>query len=163
LPGGNDPLISTSWQPVPGATGAQIYPLIRKMDTISSNSYLIQISDVILLRRIDMQPLLSDVVFTFSSTDKHIVAAVDHDDLTDLVTGILEDLVGTGSGTITVQVGRSEDATLLTISGTGCTATDGTGKGGGFLKRLIERAGGSLLFSDAGGLRRYVITVRPAG
>jgi hypothetical protein len=89
----------------------------------------------VLLRRIGMQPLLSDVVFTFSLTDKHIVAAVDHDDLTDLVTGILEGLVGTGSGAITVQVGRSEDAALLTISGAGCTATDGTVKCGGFLKK----------------------------
>jgi glyoxylase-like metal-dependent hydrolase (beta-lactamase superfamily II) len=34
---------------VPGAPGAQIYPLIRKIDTISSNSYLIQTGDVILL------------------------------------------------------------------------------------------------------------------
>jgi glyoxylase-like metal-dependent hydrolase (beta-lactamase superfamily II) len=49
LPGGDDPLISLSWQPVPGAPGAQIYPLIRKTDTISSNSYLVQTDDVILL------------------------------------------------------------------------------------------------------------------
>jgi glyoxylase-like metal-dependent hydrolase (beta-lactamase superfamily II) len=117
----------------------------------------------VLIRRIGMQPLLSDVVFSFSSAEKHLMATVDHDDLTDLVTYILEDLVGTGADAITLQVERSEDAALITISGTGCTATDGTGKGGGFLKRLSERAGGTLLYNDADGLRQYVITIRPAG
>jgi glyoxylase-like metal-dependent hydrolase (beta-lactamase superfamily II) len=117
----------------------------------------------VLLRRIGMQPLLSDVAFTFFSAEKHLIATVDHDDLTDLVTYILEDLVGTGADAINMQVERSEDAALLTISGTGCIATDKTGKGGGFLGRLSVRAGGTLRFNDAAGLRRYVITVRPAG
>jgi glyoxylase-like metal-dependent hydrolase (beta-lactamase superfamily II) len=49
LPGGNDPLPSLSWQPVPGAVGAQVYPFIRKIDTISSNSYLIETPDAIIL------------------------------------------------------------------------------------------------------------------
>jgi len=49
LPAGNDQLASLQWQPLPGAPGAQIYPLIRKIDTISSNSYLIQTPDAILL------------------------------------------------------------------------------------------------------------------
>jgi len=117
----------------------------------------------VLLRRIGMQPLLSDVVFTFSSAEKHLMAIVDHDILTDLVTYILEDLVGTGADAITLEVGRSEDAALLTISGTGCIATERSDKSGGFLKRLSVRAGGTLLFNDAGGRRQYVITVRPAG
>ncbi|MDD4136324.1 MAG: MBL fold metallo-hydrolase [Methanoregula sp.] len=49
MPAGNDQLVSLQWQPLPGASGAQIWPLIRKIDTTSSNSYLIQTSDVILL------------------------------------------------------------------------------------------------------------------
>jgi len=49
LPAGNDQLDPLVWQPVPGAPGAQIYPLIRKIDTISSNSYLIQTPDAIIL------------------------------------------------------------------------------------------------------------------
>jgi glyoxylase-like metal-dependent hydrolase (beta-lactamase superfamily II) len=117
----------------------------------------------LLLRRIGMQPLLTDVAFTFSSGEKTLMATVDHDDLTDLVTYILEDLVGTGSGAITLQVGRSGDAALVTISGTGCTVTDGSGKGCGFLKRLSERVGGTLFFYDAGDRREYIITIRPAG
>ena len=49
MPGGNEILIPLVWQPIPGADGARIYPLIRKIDTISSNSYLIETPDVILL------------------------------------------------------------------------------------------------------------------
>jgi glyoxylase-like metal-dependent hydrolase (beta-lactamase superfamily II) len=49
LPAGNGQLVSLQWQPLPGAPGAQIYPLIRKIDTISSNSYLIRTPDAILL------------------------------------------------------------------------------------------------------------------
>jgi hypothetical protein len=110
-----------------------------------------------------MQPLLSDVAFTFSSVEKHLMAAVDHDILTDLVTYILEDLVGTGADAITLHIGRSDDAVLLAISGSGCPTTEGTGTGSGFLKRLCERAGGTLLFNDTAGIQQYVITVRPAG
>jgi len=115
----------------------------------------------LLLKRIGMQPLLSGVAFTISSDAKDIIAAVDHDDLTDLITYILEDLVGTGADAITLHVGRSGDAAIVTISGTGCVATSGTGTGGGFLKRLSERAGGTLLFNADGGQRRFVITIRP--
>jgi hypothetical protein len=113
----------------------------------------------LLLKRIGMQPLLSDVAFSFSSGEHYLVATIDHDDLTDLVTYILEDLVGTGADTITLEVGRSEDAALLTISGTGCTATDGPGKGCGFLKRLSERAGGTLSCSTRGRNRIYTIRI----
>lgn len=116
-----------------------------------------------LLKRIGMQPLLSDVEFSFRSAEKHLIVIIDHDDLTDLVTYILEDLVGTGSDTITVHIGRSGDLAHLTISGTGGVTTAGTGKGHGFLQRLSERAGGTLLFSNAGDLRRYVVTTRLAG
>ena len=115
----------------------------------------------LLLKRIGMQPLLSGVAFTISSDAKDIIAAVDHDDLTDLITYILEDLVGTGADAITLHVGRSGDAAIVTILGTGCAATSGTGTGSGFLKRLSERAGGTLLFNADGGQRRYVITIRP--
>jgi hypothetical protein len=115
----------------------------------------------LLLKRIGMQPLLSDVAFSISSDEKHLVAAVDQDDLTDLITYVLEDLVGTGADAITLQVGRSDAAAIVTISGTGCAATSGTGKGSRFLKRLSVRAGGTLLFNADGGQRRYVITIRP--
>jgi glyoxylase-like metal-dependent hydrolase (beta-lactamase superfamily II) len=49
LPAGNDQLVSLVWQPLPGADRTSIYPFIRKIDTISSNSYLIQTPDAIIL------------------------------------------------------------------------------------------------------------------
>ncbi len=49
MPAGNGQLVSLAWQPLPGAGGATIFPLIRKIDTVSSNSYLIQTPDAIIL------------------------------------------------------------------------------------------------------------------
>lgn len=49
MPAGKDQLDSLTWQPVTGALGASIYPLIRKIDTISSNSYLLSTPDAIIL------------------------------------------------------------------------------------------------------------------
>jgi glyoxylase-like metal-dependent hydrolase (beta-lactamase superfamily II) len=49
LPAGNDQLASHTWHQVPGAPEAAIYPLIRKTDVISSNSYLITTPDAIIL------------------------------------------------------------------------------------------------------------------
>lgn len=49
MPGGSDTLTPLAWQPIPGADGAWIYPLIRKPDAICSNSYLIATPDVLLL------------------------------------------------------------------------------------------------------------------
>lgn len=49
MPAGKDQLESLAWQPVPGAPDASIYPLIRKIDTISSNSYLLSTPDAIIL------------------------------------------------------------------------------------------------------------------
>jgi glyoxylase-like metal-dependent hydrolase (beta-lactamase superfamily II) len=49
LPAGNGQLVPSEWQPVAGASGAAIFPFIRKIDTISSNSYIITTPDVILL------------------------------------------------------------------------------------------------------------------
>jgi glyoxylase-like metal-dependent hydrolase (beta-lactamase superfamily II) len=49
LPAGKEPLESLAWQEIHGAPGAQIYPLIRKIDTLSSNSYLIATPDTLIL------------------------------------------------------------------------------------------------------------------
>jgi glyoxylase-like metal-dependent hydrolase (beta-lactamase superfamily II) len=49
LPAGNDQLTSLTWQQIPGAAESAIYPLIRKIDILSSNSYLITTPDVIIL------------------------------------------------------------------------------------------------------------------
>jgi glyoxylase-like metal-dependent hydrolase (beta-lactamase superfamily II) len=49
LPAGKDHLIPLSWQPVPGASGAEVYPYLQKPDLLSSNSYLIRTPDVLIL------------------------------------------------------------------------------------------------------------------
>ena len=113
----------------------------------------------LLLRRIGMQPLLSDIAFTFSSAEKHLVAAFDHDALTDLVTYILEDLVGTGAEVITLQIKRNDKDAVITLSGTGCTASDTMKTGGGFLQRLCDRAGGTLSSATDSKRREYTIRI----
>ncbi|MDD1696427.1 MAG: MBL fold metallo-hydrolase, partial [Methanoregula sp.] len=49
MPAGNDQLAPLVWNQVPGAPEVAIYPLIRKIDTISSNSYLISTPDALIL------------------------------------------------------------------------------------------------------------------
>jgi glyoxylase-like metal-dependent hydrolase (beta-lactamase superfamily II) len=49
LAAGDDRPASIAWQPVPGAREADLYPLIRKIDTISSNSYLIATPDALIM------------------------------------------------------------------------------------------------------------------
>ncbi len=45
--GGSTTIAQGCWQPLPGVPGATIYPYIRKVDTISSNSYLIKSGDLV--------------------------------------------------------------------------------------------------------------------
>ncbi|RPJ52964.1 MAG: MBL fold metallo-hydrolase, partial [Methanobacteriota archaeon] len=49
MPGGSEPLIPLQWQPVPGCENALVFPLIRKVDTVSSNSYIVQTPDAVVL------------------------------------------------------------------------------------------------------------------
>jgi glyoxylase-like metal-dependent hydrolase (beta-lactamase superfamily II) len=49
LPGGSEPLLPLEWQPVPGCSGALVYPFVRKADTVSSNSYLVRMPDALVL------------------------------------------------------------------------------------------------------------------
>ncbi|MDO9326013.1 MAG: hypothetical protein Q7T80_13770, partial [Methanoregula sp.] len=115
----------------------------------------------LLLNRIGMQPLLSDVEFSFSASEKSLVAAIDHDEFTDLVTYILEDLVGIGADAITLTVHRYGNSAVITLRGTGCTASAAIKSGDGFLGRLSDRAGGTLTSATEGSQREY--TIRIAG
>lgn len=49
LPRGNDLLCSLAWQAVPATPGTTIFPVIRKPDLISSNSYLLATKDCLIL------------------------------------------------------------------------------------------------------------------
>jgi hypothetical protein len=108
-----------------------------------------------------MQPLLSDVAFTFCSDEKDLIAIVDHDDLTDLVRYILEDLVGTGAGAIILKIQRKDSTAIITLTGTGITTLVTAQTGRGFLGRLCDRAGGTLSCGTDGDRRQY--TIRIAG
>jgi glyoxylase-like metal-dependent hydrolase (beta-lactamase superfamily II) len=113
----------------------------------------------LLLQRIGMQPLLSDIRLTFSVAEEHLKTAVDYDHLTDLVNYILEDLVGTGAGAITISINRDDDDAVITIRGNGCMVTDTMKTGGGFLGRLCVRAGGRLSRVTDGKTREYTIRI----
>jgi glyoxylase-like metal-dependent hydrolase (beta-lactamase superfamily II) len=113
----------------------------------------------LLLSRIGMQPLLSDVAFSFSAGEKLLVAAIDTDNFTDLITYILEDLVGTGADAISLGIYRDSNEAVVTLTGTGCTASDAMKPGGGFIGRLADRAGGTLTCSSDGKEREYRIRV----
>ena len=47
MPHGDELLADREWQPVPGSRDLRIYPYLRKIDTISSNSYILDGPDLI--------------------------------------------------------------------------------------------------------------------
>lgn len=49
LPDGSQILTDRTWQDVPGCRDVRIYPYIRKIDTLSSNSYLLSLNDCLIL------------------------------------------------------------------------------------------------------------------
>src|SRR5208337_774913 len=60
----------------------------------------------ILLARIGTRPLLEDVAFSMEPMQGPLMASIDRDHFTDVLTYILEDLVGTGADHITITVQR---------------------------------------------------------
>ncbi|MDD4300352.1 MAG: MBL fold metallo-hydrolase [Methanomicrobium sp.] len=66
--GSSNPVISGEWQPVPGAPGIRIFPYIRKCDTISSNSYILDTPDAICLT--DPGGLSDQVKLLFEKIDE---------------------------------------------------------------------------------------------
>ena len=112
----------------------------------------------ILLSRIGTRPLLEDVAFSLDAKDRSLKVFVDREHLSDLVTYILEDLVGTGSDQVMIQVEQEKQHAVITVSGN-LTPPSGSGpsKTRSFLTGLCQRAGGSLTCSEDGGMRRFVI------
>lgn len=49
LPGGNGLLTHAAWQPLPGLPGATLWPYLRKVDTVSSNSYIFESGDLVIV------------------------------------------------------------------------------------------------------------------
>jgi hypothetical protein len=115
-----------------------------------------------LLARIGTRPLLEDVEFTMQEICDPLAVAIDRDHFTDLLTYIMEDLVGTGSDTINLRVARNDPDVSVTIAGNVSSAEDDGGrKNLRFLSGLSLRAGGSLSCTrdETAGMRSYTITV----
>ncbi len=49
LPGGKEILTNSSWNPLPGAEDLRLFPFTRKIDTVSSNSYIIATNERVIL------------------------------------------------------------------------------------------------------------------
>ena len=114
----------------------------------------------ILLVRIGTRPLLEDVAFSLDCEDRSLLVFVDRDQFSDLVSYILEDLVGTGSDKASIQVQQQDRHALVTISGNVTSpAKSEIPKKRGFLVGLCERAGGTLTCTEDYGMRRFVITL----
>jgi glyoxylase-like metal-dependent hydrolase (beta-lactamase superfamily II) len=114
----------------------------------------------ILLSRIGTRPLLEDVAFALDTEDRSLLVTVDRDHFSDLLTYILEDLVGTGSDTVTIHARREDQRALITLSGNVTTgAPSETPKKRSFLAGLCERAGGILTCIEDVRMRRFVISL----
>jgi glyoxylase-like metal-dependent hydrolase (beta-lactamase superfamily II) len=114
----------------------------------------------VLLSRIGTRPLLEDVACTFDTDDRSLRIVADRDQLSDLVTYILEDLIGTGSDRIAITVRQKNRYACITISGNSPPGSlSKTLKTGRFLSGLCKRAGGTLTSTGDGRTRGFVITL----
>lgn len=112
----------------------------------------------ILLARIGARPLLEDIAFTLDADGQSLQVSVDREIFSDLVTYILEDLVGTGSDRITIAIRKEGAYAVVIISGAvPADAVPEQEKTRRFLHGLAGRAGGTMKYTEDGGMRRYLI------
>lgn len=111
----------------------------------------------ILLSRIGARPLLEEVAISLDAPDRSLRVSVDSAHFSDLLTYILEDLVGTGSDRIAIGVCREGQHVRIAISGNSAVGTDRKKKRGRFLSCLCERAGGTLVCSEAGSTHEFIV------
>jgi len=117
-----------------------------------------------LLGRIGMRPLLDDVSFAFRHGAERPSVVIDREHFADLVTYILEDLVGTGAGKLTVDLKCTTEMVVIRITGSGMTARSSQEwQLRGFLRWLAEQVGSSLSCDDTQEFRRFTISIARAG
>jgi hypothetical protein len=112
----------------------------------------------VLLARIGTPPLLKDVEVMFECPDPMLIAAIDHVRFCDLITEMLEDLVGTGATKIQITAYKSGSSVIITIAGTGCIRSINE-RETGFMRRACHDAGGSLIYNCSGATRKFEITL----
>ena len=115
----------------------------------------------ILLSRIGSRPLLEEVECEVVAEDSQLLAWIDRDHFTDLLTYILEDLVGTGACRIGIRTRQGEEGATITITGTLTVTGAREPLTWRFLRGLAERAGGTLLIRHQDGLQSFEFTARP--
>jgi len=116
-----------------------------------------------LLSRIGTRPLLEDVETEVRNGGTSLIAWVDRDHYVDLLTYILEDLVGTGAEKITISSEENKKNAVITISGSvPDEATDQKRRTWRFLEGLGERTGGTLELLGNKGVRTFTFTVPAA-
>jgi glyoxylase-like metal-dependent hydrolase (beta-lactamase superfamily II) len=109
-----------------------------------------------LLARIGMPPLLADTKVMMDLGKGEIPALVDRERFLDLLTYLLEDLVGGEASAITVRIEREGGAAVISLMG---ESAAGGNEPYRFLYSLCERAGGTLDFDETEGMRRFLIRV----
>jgi len=115
----------------------------------------------ILLSRIGSRPLLEEVECEVVEEHPAVRAWIDHDHFTDLLTYILEDLVGSGAERITIRTGQGEGKVIVTITGIlpviKVQREPSTWR---FLRGLAERAGGTLSVRGHEGMYSFEVPSR---
>lgn len=113
-----------------------------------------------LLARIGMPPLLKDIRLSRENRSGEIAGLVDKDHFSDLITYLLEDLVGTGARDILVRSERMGGSGIIWfITMIPDDQQQGTGKPRRFLTILAERAGVFFESRHDDGLQRYIVSV----
>lgn len=112
----------------------------------------------ILLARIGTRPLLEDVAFSLDAEDRSLQVLLDPVLFTDLITYLLEDLVGTGAGKVTIRIWKEDRNALVSVLGDVTTdEPSGISRKRRFLSGLCERAGGTLTCTDDLPGRRFTL------
>jgi glyoxylase-like metal-dependent hydrolase (beta-lactamase superfamily II) len=110
-----------------------------------------------LLSRIGTTPLLAEIPVTLDLGTEPLTAPVDPERFLDLVTYLLEDLVGCGAMALVIGARKERNEVLVTLSGERGESPICRGGPRRFLYGLCERTGGTLRYGDEGGSRRYEI------
>jgi hypothetical protein len=117
----------------------------------------------ILLARIGARPLLEDVSITILAEDTIRNAYIDRDHFVDLLTYILEDLVGTGAVDVEISIQYHDSNVVVTVTGALPPAGLSQRHTWRFLQGLSERAGGTLTIHENDGLTQFEFCAMAAG
>ena len=117
----------------------------------------------ILLARIGARPLLEEVNITVLAEETTPDAFIDRDHFVDMLTYILEDLVGTGASAIEICTRYNDLNVVVTVTGAMPSAGFSNCRTWRFLQGLSERAGGTLTIHENDGLTQFVFSAMATG